>query len=141
MAHQVNNNNKHATMNWQTMKDTANLKDGEQIVVRVTWDINPRPSYTIGTMFNGTPLVPGREYNLDCFRKEWCHINNEASRWNDMSTLAEAPACQPILLRYERHGKERFQIVYKSFGGDVSYPPSPERLGWMMLSDYIGRAI
>lgn len=120
------------------MKETANLKDGEQMVVRVTWNVNPRPAYTIGTMFNGTPLVPCREYNLDCFRKEWCRINNEASAWNEMSTLAEAPACQPILLRYELHGKERYQIVYKSFGGDVSYPPSPVRLGWMMLSDNLG---
>lgn len=128
-------------MNWQTMNETANLKDGEQMVVRVTWDINPRPAYTIGTMFNGTPLVPGREYNLDCYRKEWCRINNEASAWNDMSVLAEAPACQPILLRYELHGKERYQIVYKSFGGDVSYPLSPERLGWMMLSDNLGEAM
>lgn len=128
-------------MNWQTMKDTANLKDGEQIVVRMTWSIDSRPTYTIGTMFNGTPLVHGREYNLDCYRKEWCRINNEALGWNDMTTLAEAPAGQPILLRYELHGKERFQIVYKSFGGDVSYPPSPERLGWMMLSDNLGEAI
>lgn len=129
-------------MNWQTMKETANLKDGEQIVVRMTWSIDTtRPTYTIGRMFNGTPLVPGREYNLDCFTKEWCRINNAASGWNDMSTLAEAPACQPILLRYELRGKERYQIVYKSFGGDVSYPSTPVRTGWMMLSDNIGEAI
>lgn len=124
------------------MKDTANLKDGVQIVVRMTWDIDPtRPTYTIGTIFNGKPLVPGREYYLDCFHKEWCRINNEASRWNDMSTLADAPACQPILLRYELRGKERYQIVYKSLGGDVSYPSTPVRTGWMMLSDNIGEAI
>ena len=129
-------------MNWQMMNETANLKDGEQIVVRMTWSIDPtRPTYTIGRMVNGTPLVPGREYNLDCYRKEWCRINNEALGWNDMSTLADAPAGQPILLHYELHGKERYQIVYKSFGGDVSYPAIPERLGWMMLSDNLGEAI
>lgn len=124
------------------MKDTANLEDGEQMVVRMTWEVNPtRPTYTIGTMFNGTPFVPGREYNLDSFTKEWCSINKDASRWNDMSTLAEAPACQPILLRYELRGEERFEIVYKSLGGDVSYPPTPQRLGWMMLSDNLGETI
>jgi hypothetical protein len=128
-------------MNWNPMNETANLKDGEQMVVRMTWDVNPQPTYTIGTMLNGTPLVHGKEYNLDCYRKEWCRINNEALGWNDMSTLAEAPACQPILLRYELRGKERFQIVYKSLGGDVSYPASPERLGWMMLSDNLGAAM
>lgn len=124
------------------MKDTANLKDGEQIVVRMTWSIDPtRLTYTIGRMLNGTPFAPGREYTLDCYHKEWCRINNEALGWNDMSTLADATAGQPILLHYELHGEERFQIVYKSFGGDVSYPASPERLGWMMLSDNLGNEI
>lgn len=124
------------------MNETANLKDGEQIVVRMTWSIDPtRPTYAIGRMLNGTPFAPGREYKLDCFTKEWCRINEEASGWNDMSTLADAPACQPILLRYELHGKERYQIVYKSLGGDVSYPSTPVRTGWMMLSDNLGEVI
>lgn len=123
------------------MAETATLREGEHFVVKLSWKVDPRPYYTIGKIFMGDVLVWDKEYSLDSFDKEWCRINAHATGWQDMSTLADAPACQPILLRYELRGKERYEIVYKSLGGDISYPPTPQRLGWMMLSDNLGEAI